>query len=156
MSWDVLLFPFLTESSREQHTPAWKQSAARLQACHIAAQWGHTASLFHLVLRWDASFDTQDKDGRTPLHWAAYKGFHDCVRLLLVLGCSPHDVDIEGCNVLHWAALRGNSEAASITLQVHFLICSHFFLPWPGHGVGLWSSATSGTGGPQHQPTNSG
>ena len=89
-----------------------------LQPCHIAAQWGHTAALFHLALRWQASFNTQDKDGRTPLHWAAYKGFHDCVRLLLVLGCSPHDADVEGCNVLHWAALRGNSEAATIILQV--------------------------------------
>jgi palmitoyltransferase ZDHHC13/17 len=88
-----------------------------VQACHIAAQWGHTAALFHLALRWQASFNTQDKDGRTPLHWAAYKGFHDCVRLLLVLGCSPHDTDVEGCNVLHWAALRGNSEAATVVLQ---------------------------------------
>ena len=69
------------------------------------------------MLRWGAAFDARDRDGRTPLHWAAYKGFHDCVRLLLVLGCSPHDVDVEGCNALHWAALRGNSEAATITLQ---------------------------------------
>ena len=64
------------------------------------------------------SFSVHVQDGRTPLHWAAYKGFHDCVRLLLVLGCSPHDADVEGCNVLHWAALRGNSEAATLIVQV--------------------------------------
>lgn len=31
------------------------------------------------------NIDLPDTDGRTPLHWAAYKGYSDTIRLLLVL-----------------------------------------------------------------------
>lgn len=44
-------------------------------ACHVAAQYGQTAILYHLALKWNAETDELDNDGRTPLHWAAYKGF---------------------------------------------------------------------------------
>lgn len=43
--------------------------------CHVAAQYGQTAILHHLALKWDANMDELDNDGRLPLHWAAYKGF---------------------------------------------------------------------------------
>lgn len=43
--------------------------------CHVAAQYGQTAVLYHLALKWNADTDSLDNDGRTPLHWAAYKGF---------------------------------------------------------------------------------
>ena len=33
--------------------------------------------------RWNADLQQMDNDGRTALHWAAYKGFADTVRLLL-------------------------------------------------------------------------
>lgn len=92
-------------------------SGAALQPCHVAAQYGHTAALYHLVLRWNCDFNALDNDQRSPLHWASYKGYHDLVRLLLVLGCDPHAQDSEGCNALHWAAVRGCSEAATILLQ---------------------------------------
>ena len=36
-------------------------------------------------VRWDADAEVLDTDGRTPLHWAAYKGFADCIRLLLFM-----------------------------------------------------------------------
>ena len=89
-----------------------------MQPAHIAAQYGHTSALYHLVLRWNCDFNSLDNENRTPLHWAAYKGFHDLVRLLLVLGCDPSAQDTEGCNSLHWASIRGNSEAATILIQV--------------------------------------
>ena len=43
--------------------------------CHVAAQYGQTAILYHLALKWSADTDSVDNDGRTPLHWGAYKGF---------------------------------------------------------------------------------
>lgn len=85
--------------------------------CHVAAQYGQTAVLYHLAMKWGANTDGCDADSRTPLHWAAYKGFADTVRLLLVMGSRPLLADREGCTPLHWAAIRGNSEACTVLLQ---------------------------------------
>lgn len=85
--------------------------------CHVAAQYGQTAILYHLAMKWGADIDVVDADGRTPLHWAAYKGFADTIRLLLVMGSRPLLTDREGCSPLHWAAIRGNSEACTVLLQ---------------------------------------
>lgn len=59
-----------------------------------------------------------DIDGRTALHWAAYKGFAHSMRLLIVLDAQITAGDREGCTPLHWAAIRGNSEACTVLLQV--------------------------------------
>ena len=62
-----------------------------------------------------------DIDGRTPLHWAAYKGFAHSMRLLIVLDAQISAGDREGCTPLHWAAIRGNSEACTVLLQVLYI-----------------------------------
>ena len=87
------------------------------QVCHVAAQYGQAAFLYHVALRWDADVDSPDADGRTPLHWAAYKGFGDTIRLLLVMDSHWALADREGCTPLHWAAIRGNAEACTLLLQ---------------------------------------
>lgn len=86
-------------------------------ACHVAAQYGQTAVIYHLALKWGVDCDTTDSDGRTPLHWAAYKGFADSVRLLLVLDARYALADKEGCTPLHWAAIKGNGEACTVLVQ---------------------------------------
>lgn len=86
-------------------------------ACHVAAQYGQTAVLYHLALKWGVDIDTADHDGRTALHWAAYKGFADTIRLLLVLDARYTLPDKEGCTALHWAAIKGNGEACTVLLQ---------------------------------------
>lgn len=83
----------------------------------MAAQFGQTAVLHHLALRWDADIDTRDNDGRSPLHWAAYKGFGDPIRLLLCLGARALLTDKEGCTGLHWGAIKGHSEVCAILVQ---------------------------------------
>ncbi|XVE94066.1 hypothetical protein REPUB_Repub01dG0248400 [Reevesia pubescens] len=87
------------------------------RAVHIAAQYGQTAFLNHIVAKYHADYDAPDNDGRSPLHWAAYKGFSDTIRLLLFRDASQGRQDKEGCTPLHWAAMRGNIEAC--TLLVH-------------------------------------
>ncbi|XP_051150556.1 protein S-acyltransferase 24-like [Andrographis paniculata] len=87
------------------------------QPVHIAAQYGQTAFLCHLVTKWNADPDVPDNDGRSPLHWAAYKGFADCIRLLLYLNAYRGRQDKEGCTPLHWAATRGNLEACTVLVQ---------------------------------------
>ncbi|KAK4431799.1 protein S-acyltransferase 24 [Sesamum alatum] len=87
------------------------------QTTHVAAQYGQTAFLYHIVTKWSANPDVCDNDGRCPLHWAAYKGFADCIRLLLYLNASRGRQDKEGCTPLHWAAIRGNLEACTVLVQ---------------------------------------
>nr|GLL45330.1 protein S-acyltransferase 24-like isoform X1 [Ipomoea trifida] len=87
------------------------------QATHVAAQYGHTDFLYCIVTKWNADPDVPDKDGRSPLHWAAYKAFADCIRLLLFLDAYPGRQDKEGCTPLHWAAIRGNLEACTVLVQ---------------------------------------
>ncbi|CAN1159356.1 Protein S-acyltransferase 24, partial [Linum perenne] len=84
------------------------------QTTHVAAQYGQTAFLYHIVSKWNADPDIPDHDGRSPLHWAAYKGFADCIRLLLFLDAYRGRQDKEGCTPLHWAAIRGNLEACTV------------------------------------------
>ncbi|KAL8126070.1 protein S-acyltransferase 24-like [Apium graveolens] len=87
------------------------------QASHVAAQYGQTAFLYHIVTKWNADPDVPDNDGRSPLHWAAYKGFADCIRLLLFLNAYRGRQDKEGCTPLHWAAIKGNLEACTVLVQ---------------------------------------
>ncbi|CAL9047679.1 protein S-acyltransferase 24 [Musa acuminata AAA Group] len=87
------------------------------QTTHVAAQYGQTAFLYHIVTKWNADPDVPDNDGRSPLHWAAYKGFADCIRLLLFLDAYRGRQDKEGCTPLHWSAIRGNLEACTVLVQ---------------------------------------
>ncbi|KAL4304152.1 hypothetical protein GQ457_10G023170 [Hibiscus cannabinus] len=87
------------------------------RAVHIAAQYGQTSFLNHIVAKYRAEYDTPDNCGRSPLHWAAYKGFSDTIKLLLFRDAFQGRQDIEGCTPLHWAALRGNVEACVILVH---------------------------------------
>lgn len=76
-----------------------------LQAVHVAAQYGQTAFLNHIIAKYHADFDVPDNDGRSPLHWYVNKlcsivshidlsilwlrlqSFH-CVNTVFMLCCS--------------------------------------------------------------------
>ncbi|XP_031483677.1 protein S-acyltransferase 24 isoform X1 [Nymphaea colorata] len=98
------------------------QNGARLEAAdgngyrtvHVAAQYGQTAFLYHIITKYNAEFDAPDNSGRSPLHWASYKGFADTIRLLLFKDAYLGRQDKDGCTPLHWAAIRGNVEACTI------------------------------------------
>ena len=73
--------------------------------------------IYHFKMRWNAEVDVTDGDGRTALHWAAYKGFPDPVKLLVCMDADVYRADKEGCTALHWAAIKGRSEAAHLIVQ---------------------------------------
>ncbi|XP_057976835.1 probable protein S-acyltransferase 23 [Malania oleifera] len=87
------------------------------RAAHVAAQYGQTAFLNHIVAKYHADFDAPDNNGRSPLHWAAYKGYADTIRLLLFRDACQGRQDKEGCTPLHWAAIRGNVEACTVLVH---------------------------------------
>ena len=80
---------------------------------HVAAQYGQTGTIYRLVVRWNVNPSGIDLDGRSALHWAAYKGHTDTVKLLIALGVPVNLQDNEGCTPLHWAAIRGNAESCT-------------------------------------------
>ncbi|KZV17783.1 putative protein S-acyltransferase 23-like [Dorcoceras hygrometricum] len=84
---------------------------------HVAAQYGQTTFLNHIIVKHHADFDVPDNDGRSPLHWAALKGCADTIRLLLFRDAFQGRQDKEGCTPLHWAALRGNVEACTVLVH---------------------------------------
>ena len=84
---------------------------------HVAAQYGHTRMIYHFKMRWNVDVDVTDHDGRTALHWAAYKGFPDPVKLLVCMDADVYRADKEGCTALHWAAIKGKSEAAHLLVR---------------------------------------
>ncbi|KAE8008259.1 hypothetical protein FH972_004789 [Carpinus fangiana] len=87
------------------------------RAVHVAAQYGQTAFLNHIVVKYQADFDAPDNEGRSPIHWAAYKGFADTIRLLLFRDACQGRQDKEGCTPLHWAAIRGHVEACTVLVH---------------------------------------
>ncbi|KAH9625762.1 hypothetical protein KSS87_017599 [Heliosperma pusillum] len=87
------------------------------RAVHVAAQYGQTAFLNHIIARYNADFDAPDNDGRSPLHWAAYKGFADTIRLLLFRDAIQGRQDKEGCTPLHWAVIRGHIESSNVLVH---------------------------------------
>jgi palmitoyltransferase len=84
---------------------------------HVAAQYGHTPVLYHFAVRWACDMEVLDSDGRSALHWTAYKGFPDALRLLLFLDADALRPDREGCTPLHWAAIKGNAEVLYLLAQ---------------------------------------
>ena len=40
-----------------------------VQAVHVAAQYGQTAFLNHLIVEYAADYNALDNGGRSPLHW---------------------------------------------------------------------------------------
>ncbi|PPD98961.1 hypothetical protein GOBAR_DD04007 [Gossypium barbadense] len=88
------------------------------QVTHVATQYGQTAFLYHIVSKWNADPDIPDYSGSSPLHWAAYKGFADCIRLLLFLDADRGRFNwVYLCTPLHWAAIKGNLEACTVLVQ---------------------------------------
>jgi len=87
------------------------------QAVHVAAQYGQTSFLYNIISKYGADFDALDNDGRSALHWAAYKGNADTIRLLLFVDANQVRQDKNGCTPLHWAAIRGNLEVCTVLVH---------------------------------------
>lgn len=65
----------------------------------------------------DAEIDSKDKDGRTPLSWAAEKGHEAVVRLLLDNGAAIEVKDSSSRTPVSWAAEQGHEAVVRLLKQ---------------------------------------
>jgi len=82
-----------------------------------AAVGGDLAEVKRLVVDCGANPNIQDKDGYTPLHYAAWKGHLKVVELLLEHGANPNIQDKDGYTPLHYAAWKGHLKVVELLLE---------------------------------------
>ena len=78
------------------------------------------------------AIDSLDAHGRTPLHWACYKGDSFTAQYLIRKGTDITVRDDELCTPLHWAAIKGQKKIVVILLRLgaeeHLLMKDKFGL----------------------------
>ena len=97
-------------------SPEWRSSSMRVpmsivlmvmgDPATLGASGGHTSTV-GVLLRWGASVNATGNDGRTPLHWAAWKVLYGGVAP--PVGASVNATGNDGRTPLHWAAWKGNT-----------------------------------------------
>lgn len=73
---------------------------------HSAALDGNVMQLV-LLLHQDIPVDVPDAQNHTSLMWAAYKGYGNCVDILLRWGANVYARDQQGFTALHWSLVKG-------------------------------------------------
>ena len=79
---------------------------------HVLSQWNHPSLLHALSQDHRCDIDSPDFNGRSPLIWASYKHFPNCVKVLLLHGASVFRADSDGLTALHWACVTGSADVA--------------------------------------------
>jgi uncharacterized protein len=123
-AWLALVFLAVAAPTSAQIAP----SPAELQAfsgLHAAAAKGDTATIERLAASGTA-IDSRDRNGRTPLHVAAFMSQQDAARTLMRLGADPNGLEAQKYDIVTIAsvaddvpmlevALAGGGSAANIT-----------------------------------------
>ncbi len=79
-------------------------------------------SLVQRYIRWGGDVNQVDKDGWTPLRWAAQKGRTEIVKVLIAAGANVNkeateiigDSRLDGCTPLIFAAREGRTEIVKV------------------------------------------
>jgi hypothetical protein len=72
--------------------------------------WQGHAGVLNLLANYGANLHARDRDGETPLHWAALRGHRDAADKLLQRGADLLAVNEALQTPLHWAARKGMLE----------------------------------------------
>jgi hypothetical protein len=83
---------------------------------HHCAENGFTTSVKRLLSIRNINVNVKDVSGSTPLHWAAYNGHIEIVRLLLQNGADVNAKSNYG-STLHWAASHGNVDILHLLVE---------------------------------------
>jgi hypothetical protein len=88
------------------------------ETCLTTTVWYGQLDICRLLIDKGADIEAKDREGWTPLHWAAQRGHIEVVRLLC-----DHGADIEACGKngnrpLHWAATCGHISTVKELIEV--------------------------------------
>jgi ankyrin repeat protein len=98
-------------------TPLMMTAYANIaDAERLAKSDGERAPFAELFIKDGAKVDAQDKDGWTPLMWAAWSGLPAVAADLLNAGANTALVDNQGNTALTLAAMRGNAAVVQALL----------------------------------------
>ena len=94
-------------------------SACSATAWHYAAGAGNVTELQQLIQTQPQNINQTDKDGFTPLHYAAYEGREAAIEILLDNGANTviNQADNDGGTPFYWAAFSGSVAAMAILLD---------------------------------------
>lgn len=86
---------------------------------HVAAAFDRTEEISSFIIKKEGGpLDCRDKEGRTPLHLAANKGYDECVRLLLRAGANVDARTNDGRTALYRAAANGDRRIVELLIEM--------------------------------------
>lgn len=93
------------------------KAGAQSEQMLTAIRQGDTALLEALIKADPRAVNTGNRDGETPLHWAALSGHANIVDILVKNGANVNAQTRDKWTPLHWAALKGHIRIAEILLD---------------------------------------
>jgi hypothetical protein len=106
----VVLPPIITHETSE------KQLGSPVNDIHTAVEQGDLNTVTSLLEHTPEVVFRKDNENRTPLHYAAYQGHTELVKLLLAKGAEVNAKDNAGRTPLHSAAGRGHTGSVELLL----------------------------------------
>ncbi|XP_070579660.1 transient receptor potential cation channel subfamily A member 1-like [Ptychodera flava] len=84
---------------------------------HLAIKYRNLETV-KLLMKYDAATYTRDRNGLTPLHLSARRGYEEITRILLVEGkADPNARDNDKLTPLHQAAIQGNLAVCRLLVE---------------------------------------
>ncbi|KAK0756392.1 hypothetical protein N5P37_011044 [Trichoderma harzianum] len=107
-----------SRNKRPNFGPSFTFSRQRGILSHLAELGDQTMVEFYIVSSDKANIESDDKNGWTPLWWAAKNGHEDVIKLLLAAGANINIKDKHGQTLLGWATRGDNEAIAKVLLQM--------------------------------------
>jgi len=113
----------VTCSNQVMHLPEYRyfsysQNFPRgVTGLHLVASIGLVKIVWLLLEREGVDADSKDRDGRTPLSWAARNGHEAVVKLLLEKGAELETKSSNGQTPLSWAARSGREAVVELLVE---------------------------------------